>query len=241
MKHRLSLETAGNMVCFLLLDVAVSYLFYKSWIAFLCFLPCFKVFLRVMDKVKKEKEKRKMLEEFREMIGFISGALNAGYSLENAFWVAKKEMGILYGAKSILVSYLERALRKLKMNTSLEQALLEFSEECQLEEAENFAQIVAIGKKSGGNLVRIIEKSVHSICLKIETEEEIETMIAAKKMETRIMILFPALIVLYLRLTNGEYISVLYGNVIGVVVMTLSLCVMFLAAFWSEKIMDIKV
>ena len=83
-------------------------------------------------------------------------------------------MGILYGAKSILVSYLERALRKLKMNTSLEQALLEFSEECQLEEAENFAQIVAIGKKSGGNLVRIIEKSVHSICLKIETEEEIE-------------------------------------------------------------------
>lgn len=194
-----------------------------------------------MDKVKKEKEKRKMLEEFREMIGFISGALNAGYSLENAFWVAKKEMGILYGAKSILVSYLERALRKLKMNTSLEQALLEFSEECQLEEAENFAQIVAIGKKSGGNLVRIIEKSVHSICLKIETEEEIETMIAAKKMETRIMILFPALIVLYLRLTNGEYISVLYGNVIGVVVMTLSLCVMFLAAFWSEKIMDIKV
>lgn len=239
--RKISLETAGNIVIFLLLDAGIAYLFYESRIAFLCFLPFVKIFLKGMGKVRKEKEKRKMLGEFREMIGFISGALNAGYSLENAFWVAKKELNILYGAKSILVSYLEKVLRKLKMNTSLEQALAEFAQECQLEEAKNFAQVVAIGKKSGGNLVRIIEKSVHSICLKLETEEEIETMIAAKKMETRMMILFPALIVLYLRLTNGEYISVLYGNAIGAAVMTVSLAAMIFAAFWSEKIMDIKV
>ena len=238
---KLSVETIGSIGAFFLLDAGIAYLFYQNWIAFLCFLPFLKVFLKMTAMAKKEKEKRKMLEEFREMIGFISGALNAGYSLENAFWVAKKELGILYGTKSILVSYLERVLRKLKMNTSLEQALEEFARECQLEEAKNFAQVVAIGKKSGGNLVRIIEKSVHSICLKLETEEEITTMIAAKKMETRIMILFPALIVLYLRLTNGEYIGVLYGNVVGAAVMTVSLGAMVVSAFWSEKIMDIKV
>lgn len=238
---KISVETIGSIGAFLLLDAGIAYLFYQNWIAFLCFLPFLKVFLKMTARAKKEKEKRKMLEEFREMIGFISGALNAGYSLENAFWVAKKELGILYGTKSILVSYLERVLRKLKMNTSLEQALEEFARECQLEEAKNFAQVVAIGKKSGGNLVRIIEKSVHSICLKLETEEEITTMIAAKKMETRIMILFPALIVLYLRLTNGEYIGVLYGNVVGAAVMTVSLGAMVVSAFWSEKIMDIKV
>ena len=238
---KISVETIGSIGAFLLLDAGIAYLFYQNWIAFLCFLPFLKVFLKMTARAKKEKEKRKMLEEFREMIGFISGALNAGYSLENAFWVAKKELGILYGTKSILVSYLERVLRKLKMNTSLEQALKEFALECQLEEAKNFAQVVAIGKKSGGNLVRIIEKSVHSICLKLETEEEITTMIAAKKMETRIMILFPALIVLYLRLTNGEYIGVLYGNVVGAAVMTVSLGAMVVSAFWSEKIMDIKV
>ena len=238
---KISVETIGSIGAFFLLDAGIAYLFYQNWIAFLCFLPFLKVFLKMTAMAKKEKEKRKMLEEFREMIGFISGALNAGYSLENAFWVAKKELGILYGTKSILVSYLERVLRKLKMNTSLEQALKEFALECQLEEAKNFAQVVAIGKKSGGNLVRIIEKSVHSICLKLETEEEITTMIAAKKMETRIMILFPALIVLYLRLTNGEYIGVLYGNVVGAAVMTVSLGAMVVSAFWSEKIMDIKV
>ena len=238
---KISVETIGSIGAFLLLDAGIAYLFYQNWIAFLCFLPFLKVFLKMTAMAKKEKEKRKMLGEFREMIGFISGALNAGYSLENAFWVAKKELGILYGTKSILVSYLERVLRKLKMNTSLEQALEEFARECQLEEAKNFAQVVAIGKKSGGNLVRIIEKSVHSICLKLETEEEITTMIAAKKMETRIMILFPALIVLYLRLTNGEYIGVLYGNVVGAAVMTVSLGAMVVSAFWSEKIMDIKV
>ena len=238
---KISVETIGSIGAFFLLDAGIAYLFYQNWIAFLCFLPFLKVFLKMTARAKKEKEKRKMLEEFREMIGFISGALNAGYSLENAFWVAKKELGILYGTKSILVSYLERVLRKLKMNTSLEQALKEFALECQLEEAKNFAQVVAIGKKSGGNLVRIIEKSVHSICLKLETEEEITTMIAAKKMETRIMILFPALIVLYLRLTNGEYIGVLYGNVVGAAVMTVSLGAMVVSAFWSEKIMDIKV
>lgn len=238
---KISAETIGSIGAFLLLDAGIAYLFYQNWIAFLCFLPFLKVFLKMTARAKKEKEKRKMLEEFREMIGFISGALNAGYSLENAFWVAKKELGILYGTKSILVSYLERVLRKLKMNTSLEQALEEFARECQLEEAKNFAQVVAIGKKSGGNLVRIIEKSVHSICLKLETEEEITTMIAAKKMETRIMLLFPALIVLYLRLTNGEYIGVLYGNVVGAAVMTVSLGAMVVSAFWSEKIMDIKV
>ena len=54
-----------------------------------------------------------------------------------------------------------------------------------LEEFYQFAQVISIAKKSGGNLIEITENTIEHLSQAIQTKEEIHTMIAAKQMEKR--------------------------------------------------------
>ena len=51
----------------------------------------------------------------------------------------------------------------------------------------------------------------------------------------------PLVITLYLRLTSPEYIDVLYGNVMGIIVMTICLLIYAAAVMLAQKITDINI
>jgi tight adherence protein B len=55
------------------------------------------------------------------------------------------------------------------------------------------------------------------------------------------MMIMPYGIILYLRLTNGDFLEVLYHNVLGGALMTLFLIVIHLADMWAKKVMEIRV
>ena len=76
---------------------------------------------------------------------------------------------------------------------------------------------------------------------KIEVEREIDTVLAGKKLEGRIMNVMPLFILAYLNLTSKDYLQVLYKNPMGVVIMTIALGVYGMSLKLSEKILDIQV
>lgn len=80
-------------------------------------------------------------------------------------------------------------------------------------------------------MIHIIQKTVNCISDKISVEEEIETLIAAKKMEEQIMMMMPYGILLYLRVTSIGYLDPLYHNPIGIFLMTIFLILIYLADF----------
>ena len=106
---------------------------------------------------------------------------------------------------------------------------------------KNFANVIRAAKQNGGNLIRIIQKTVNSITDKMMVEEEIQTMIAAKKLEEKIMMVMPYGILLYLRVSNGDFLQVLYHNLIGAGIMLLFLIGVNIAGMWAEKIMEIPI
>ena len=55
------------------------------------------------------------------------------------------------------------------------------------------------------------------------------------------MVCMPLVITLYLRLTSPEYIDVLNGNVMGIIVMTICLLIYAVAVMLSQKITDINI
>lgn len=82
---------------------------------------------------------------------------------------------------------------------------------------------------------------MNSIADKIAVEEEIKTLIAAKVLEEHIMMVMPYGIIFYLRVSNGEFLEVLYHNALGVMLMTLFLIMIYAADIWASKIMEIRV
>ena len=85
------------------------------------------------------------------------------------------------------------------------------------------------------------QHAVKIISGKIDTEQEIQTMFASKKLEFEIMCAVPFFIILYMKLTFGEFLSVLYENAAGRCFMTICLIAYIAAYSFGRKIIHIEV
>ena len=124
---------------------------------------------------------------------------------------------------------------------AVEKLMLELGERSGIEDIRMFSEILMTAKKTGGNLVKIMKRTADNISEKIETKREIETVIAGKKMEARCMNVIPFGIIVYLRVFSPGFLDPLYGNLAGILIMTVSLMVYAGAFWWSYKITDISV
>lgn len=226
---------------FILKGSIICYLFYDSCKAFLLLIPFLVLDYKNLKKKKLEKLKRGLTLQFKTMMEALVTSLTAGYALEKAFGDAQKDLELVYDRDAVIFEELYGILSGLKMNIPLETSLKDFGERSGIDDIGNFANVVSAAKKSGGNLIRIIEKTVNTISDKIAVEEEIKTLIAAKKLEGQIMLFMPYGIIFYLRVSNGEFLQVLYHNVLGAALMTFFLAAIYVAKIWSERIMEIQV
>lgn len=55
------------------------------------------------------------------------------------------------------------------------------------------------------------------------------------------MSLIPAVIVIYLKVTAKEFIQPLYGNISGIIIMTVCLAVYVVSDMWAKRIVNIEV
>lgn len=217
-----------------------AYLFYESFWG-LFGIPFIFFLLRKRKILQLIRERKNTLEQqFLDALRAVSTALLAGLSTENAWKEAQKEIGLLHGCQSYMYLEMDEMNRCVQMNIPLEQKLEEFAQRSKVESIVSFAEIFSFAKRSSGNFVQIIESTTARITQKYETGREIEVMIAAKKMEQKVMNVIPAGILLYLKISSMEFIDVLYGNILGICFMTGCLGVYCAAIALSDKILDIQ-
>lgn len=228
------------MVYSLIISI-ISVLFYNSFIpcVFLYPLEVFPIKLTA-DCIRKKRQSRLRLE-FKEMIESLAADMSAGYSLEMAFNHTYKEMHSRYKGESLIENELIIIKKGIQLNCRVEHMLEDFGLRSGVSDIKEFAEVVAVAKKTGGNIVGIIKKTSENIRRRQEVESEIETMVAAKRMEQRIMSVMPCGIVLYMRVANKGYMNPLYGNVASVIIMTICLIVTIGAICWGRRIVDIEV
>lgn len=229
----------------LILSMAVglltAQLFYRSMYGLIVVPLLFPVIHRLYKKEMHRKQKERLLEGFREAMQSVSAALLAGYSMENAWSEAEKELEKLDIKGSYMLSEIHRINIKVQMNQPLEQALAEFAERSGCEEIESFSEVFLFAKRSGGDFTGIIRTTVGRLNAKMEVEREIDTVIAGKRLEGRIMSVMPAALLLYLNISSGDFLNPLYRNPVGICVMTVALFLYIAAMLWSEKIADIRI
>lgn len=219
----------------------ICYLFYNTYKTWFLVIPFGVLDYKALKHKKLENQKRELTLQFKSMIESISTALGAGYSLERAFGEAKRDLLLIYPAQVSIFQELDHIISGMQMNVPIERLMQEFGKRSGVDDISDFANVLTVAKQSGGNLIHIIQKTVNHIADKLAVEEEIETMITAKKYEEKVMMVMPYGILLYLRVTNDGFFDVLYGNGIGVFLMTVFLAVIYGADIWAQKIMEIRV
>ena len=224
-----------------LLVFAVNFLFYRRWWITFLLAPLGVYAARMHGKTRLENKKRRRRSEFREALNCLSVSLRAGYSVENAIRETAKDLANILGPEADMTREFAYIYSQIQVSVPVEALLLDFAARSDSEDIESFAAVFAAAKKTGGSLVDIISRSARIISDKIDVEREIETSLAAKKYEQRIMSVMPCGIIIYMEAASPGFLDVMYTTTFGFMTMTGCLFAYAGAVYWGSKIVDIRV
>ena len=223
------------------ITIVIMWLFYRSVWGAVFFPLVWRIVNEKITKLRKERRNAKFLESFLNGIRVLNASIQAGFSMERAFTEVEKELKVLYGEKDLFYQEIVLLNHSMAMNISIEKLFAEFANRTGMEDVIQFAEILAYGKRSGGNWKQIIDATVYRMNEKQEVRKQIEVMVAEKKLEQKVMNLMPLGILCFLQITSWEYMQVMYHNIGGVCMMTIALGLYVFALYLSERILEIKV
>lgn len=171
----------------------------------------------------------------------VSAALRTGTSIERAFMEGHKEVCRLYGNETEFASGLAIVNKRVQMNEPIEEVFLKFAYRTQAAEIISFAESFRYAKRSGTNMPHMIRTVVDRVREKERIMENIRTMVSAKRMEQKLMLLLVPGVLLFVTVSSPEYAKALYHSLPGIVLMTGCLLGYLLAAWWGRKIVTIRV
>lgn len=223
------------------LTVAAAFLFYARWEAVILTLPLGILYYRQCVGQAGQKKRQEFERQFQDALQSLEAQLNVGYSMENAVKEVQRDLQIMYAPKTAIVKEFTYMVRQLNLNVSVEQVWKEFAGRVMLPEVDGFVTVFTLAKRSGGDSIAIIKNAVRQLGDKAEVKREIETIIAAKKLEFHVMSAIPFGIIVYMRMSFPAFMDVLYGNIAGACFM--SGCLALYVAAWKlgERIVEIEV
>ena len=204
-------------------------------------IPVWILYMKDLCEDITSKKEQEFMLQFRDSIQASAAALKTGYSVENAIREAGRDIAPMYGEDTRIRIEYARMTHQLDMNMTAEDVLSGFAERTGQEDVENFVNVFSAAKKSGGDSISVIRNAVKIISEKIDMEKEIQTMLASKKLEFDIMCVVPFVIILYMKLTFGDFLSILDGNRTGAVIMSICICVYMGAYSLGRRIIRIEV
>ena len=217
--------------------IVLSYFFYRSVWAILPLAFIGKLYFDKEKMTKIRNNKEELLVQFKECLCSVQASMKAGYAVENSFVESRKDMALLYGENSFIYQELELIRRGLVINISLEEQLNDFAMRSSLDEIKQFADIFEVAKKSGGDIMQLMDASASLIDRKIEVRQEIITLLHGKMVEQMVMKAMPFAILAYIGLTYPGYFDMLYHNLKGVGIMSVCLCLYLVAYRLNDRIL----
>ena len=237
MKRKEYLKEIGIYLIF----AVILYLFYRSFWSFILLPPAIIIYHHRNKKVIQKKMQELLGIQFKDALISLTSALRAGYSIENALSESQRQMKQLYGDDSPIYIEISKVISEITLGVSTEAALANFADRSQVDDIRTFSSVFTIARRSGGDLVEIIRKTSEDISAKTDTKNEIAVLVSSKKMEQNIMSVMPLAIILYVGIASPSMLSPLYGNILGILVMTVCLIIYAAAYYISKRIMNIEV
>jgi len=217
------------------------YLFYNSLILSLLMLCSCCPALKTYSKYLAEKRRRELSVQFRDLLYALSSSISAGRQMQEALEEAEETMKLLYGEDALISGELENMVLYMEESRETVESVLEdFALRCGVPDIVRFADIYSISKRTGGDMEKVIRKTVGILFDRIELEQEIHTRTAQKRMEFIILAAMSPAMLLLLRVSSGSYLAIMYETLAGRLLMTIAFLLTALAIFIGFHIMRIR-
>lgn len=218
----------------------VSLTLYHNILAAILFSFITIILYRKALKDEEKKIKSNITKEFKEFLNILSIAVATGDEPVKGFKLSAEEY-INSNKNTIFIDALSKAYNYILVYNDLINGIKILSQELDIDVINKFYDSLNVAYESYGNVNDILTNTVDLITEKIETKNEIENIFYEKKYELKIMLLVPILIYLFLTFTAKEFIKPIYESFTGYFVITICLCLLILAYYLGEKILDCDV
>lgn len=223
------------------ITLLTAWLYYRSAWALIVLFPAGILYYRNLEKECMEKRKSEFLLQFKEAVQSMAASLRAGYSVENAIKETYGELLRMYEKEEIICKEFAFMVQQIRIRIPAEEVFEGLAERVCLEDVRNFANVFSAGKRGGGDMMSIIKSTAGQIGDKIDVKREIDTILAAKRYEFRVMAVIPYVIIAYMTLSFPEFMGCLYNNVIGTGVMSVCFGIYLTAYVFGARLVEIEV
>ena len=149
-------------------------------------------------------------------------------------------ISMIYGDDASLVKELQRINTAIYDNHSDEEkVLIDFAVRTQIEDIKDFIDVYLTTRATGGDIQKVISRASIVIIDKMQIQREVETIMAQKQLEARIVALIPIFIILFLNIFSPDYLMPMYTTIVGRVIMTLSLVGFIISFKWIIRLTEV--
>lgn len=227
-------------ICSYILAGAFTFLFYKNiWISLIGGMIGV-LFEEEYASYVNEKRNKMMLLQFKDLLYSISSSMATGRYMIEALKEGKTYISMIYGDDASLVKELQRINTAIYDNHSDEEkVLIDFAVRTQIEDIKDFIDVYLTTRATGGDIQKVISRASIVIIDKMQIQREVETIMAQKQLEARIVALIPIFIILFLNIFSPEYLMPMYTTIVGRVIMTLSLVGFIISFKWIIRLTEV--
>lgn len=219
----------------------VAFIFYRSFLLSMLLMPLSLLYPRMKTRDIIARRKKELNIQFKDMLYSLSSSISAGKTVEGAFREVLKDLPVMYPEPdAFILVEVRRIISRLETNETLESALLDFSHRAKLDDVDNFVNVFNICKRSGGNLTEVVKNTSAIINDRIEVGQEVDTMLAERKFEQKVLNAVPIFMILMLSATAPDYMSPVFNTGLGRFTMSISILLLAAAWFISAKFSNIK-
>jgi tight adherence protein B len=190
---------------------------------------------KIVVQSKIRKRIRRLNDQLGDTVLLISNSLKAGFSFFQAIDAVSVEM------KGPIAEEFALLQKEINLGSTTEKALENLIARIPSRDLELVVTAVLIQRQIGGNLSEILDNISFTIKERIRIKGEIRTVTAQGRISGLIISFLPVGLFLTLYVINPSYMSLLFTEPLGIVIIVFAVIMEFLGIFAIKKIVTIEV
>ncbi|GAB6109153.1 type II secretion system F family protein [Fusibacter bizertensis] len=178
------------------------------------------------------------LDNFIDLLNQINSNLAVGMGFDSAIIASSKELRQDQSYSSQCIHLLNRSIQLGLDSNSLFQQI---NQMFPIPETMLFSRMMQLSKETGADPSNITDITIDKLYLTHKVKQEIDTILFQKKLEQSILCLAPMFIILFIKSTSSDFMSILYHGIVGRGVMTLSFALIILMKVISAKVVQFEI
>jgi tight adherence protein B len=185
------------------------------------------------------RKRKRRLDAFEEMlpdsIDLVGRALRAGHPLTAGFKMAADE-----GAQPVAGEF-QRVFEEQRFGLPLQDSLLGMTDRVNLVDVRILVTAILIQREVGGNLAEILDNLASVVRARFTIRRQLRVYTAQGRMTGYLLSALPIILFSVLYMLNPGYMSVLFTDPIGKILVLVGLSMQLVGFLWIRKIINIEI